>query len=60
MSGPDPASEDIVMDAPEATSLEHLHGALTEAGTLELDERLELLRSVEERLSEALEGLDGL
>jgi hypothetical protein len=60
LSGPDPASEDIVTDAPEATSLEDLHGALTEADALELDERLKLLRSVEERLSEALEGLDGL
>jgi hypothetical protein len=49
-----------VTDAPEASGLDDLHAALSEADTLELDERLALLRSVEERLSEALEGLDGL
>jgi hypothetical protein len=49
-----------VTDAPEGTGLEDLHAALKEADSLELDERLALLRSVEERLSGALEGLDGL
>jgi hypothetical protein len=49
-----------VTDVPEEIGLSDLHAALSEADTLELDQRLALLRSVEERLSEALEGLDGL
>jgi len=60
MPGPGPEAEDIVTDASECTGLEDLHAALAEADTIELDERLALLRSVEERLSEALERLDGL
>jgi hypothetical protein len=50
----------MVDQAPEPTGLEDLPTALAEAEELELDARLELLRSVEVRLSAALEGLDGL
>jgi hypothetical protein len=49
-----------VTDAPEGAGLDGLQHALTEADELDLDQRLALLRDVEVRLSEALEGLDGL
>jgi hypothetical protein len=46
--------------SPEAIGLDGLHEALDDADALELDARLALLRTVEARLSAALEGLDGL
>jgi hypothetical protein len=49
-----------VAAAPEPDGLDRLHEALADADALGLDRRLELLRTVEASLSEALEGLDGL
>jgi len=50
----------MVDEVPEATGVEDLHAELATAEELDLDRRLALLRAVETRLSEALEGLDGL
>jgi hypothetical protein len=47
-------------EAPGAPGLDELHASLLEADELDVDHRLELLRTVEARLSAALEGLDGL
>jgi hypothetical protein len=61
-AGATDAPEDLVSEASEGSGIgtSGLLAALEEADDLPLDERLALLRSAEERIADALEGLDGL